>query len=162
MPVDVVHKVSQGGRAVSAFEFPSRVDVVRTESIGDAAFVVDTHGVVVSCNQEASWLFGRPASDVIGRRCYSVMRACVPNGEPACSAKCPLIQGLGILPGPPAVELVMRGRGDPASRYAINVQHIPLSDPRGSASGLLHIVTLAGPQHEVLDSAMSMSASYLG
>ena len=159
----VVHKVSQGERAVNAFEFPSRVDVVRAESIGDAAFVVDTHGIVVSCNQEASWLFGRSASDVIGRRCYSVMRACVPNGEPACSAKCPLIQGLGILPGPPAVELVVRGRGDPASRYAINVQHLPLSDPCGSASGLLHILTLAGPLDEhVQDGAMSMGASYLG
>ena len=159
----VVHNVSQGGRAVNAFEFPSRVDVVRAESIGDAAFVVDTHGVVVSCNQEASWLFGRPARDVIGRRCYSVMRACVPNGEAACCAKCPLIQGLGILPGPPAVELVVRGRGDPASRYAINVQHIPLTDPIGSPSGLLHIMTVAGPADDgAQDADMSIGASYLG
>ena len=146
-----------------AFDVPSRVDVVSVDSIGDPAFVVDTRGVVVSCNQEASWLLGRPARDVIGRRCYSMVRACLSDGQPACSANCPLIQGLGILPGPPAVELVVRGRGDSASRYAINVQHIPLSDPGGSPSGLLHILTLAGPGDEdVKDADMSMGASYLG
>jgi hypothetical protein len=93
---------------VSAFDFPSRVDVVNVDSIGDPAFVVDTHGVVVSCNQEAAWFFGRPADRVIGQRCYSVVRACLPTGDPACSANCPLIQGLGVLPGPPAVQLVAR------------------------------------------------------
>ena len=148
---------------MSAFDFPSRVDVVSVDSVGDPAFVVDTHGVIVSCNQEAEWLFGRTGDQVIGRRCYSVVRACLPNGEPACSADCPLIQGLGVLPGPPAVELVARGGGRPASRFAINVQHIPLSNVRGHPSGLLHIMTLAGPASDGdEDAAMSMGASYLG
>ena len=148
---------------MSAFEFPSRVNVVSVDSIGDPAFVVDTHGVVVSCNQEAAWLFGRPVDRFVGLKCFSVVRACLPSGEPACSANCPLIQGLGVLPGPPAVELVARGRGAPATRYAINVQHIPLSDPLGSPSGLLHIMTLAGPADEDdKDAEMSMGASYLG
>ena len=148
---------------MSASDSPSRVDVVSVHSIGDPAFVVDRHGVVVSCNREASWLLGRAARDVIGRQCYSVVRACIPNGEPACSASCPLIQGLGILPGPPAVELVERGRGDPATRVTINVQHIPLSEPGGSPSGLLHLLTLAGPADEGdRDASMSLGASYLG
>ena len=148
---------------MSASDSPSRVDVVSVHSIGDPAFVVDTHGVVVSCNQEASWLLGRPARDVIGRRCYSVVRACIPNGEPVCAASCPLIQGLGILPGPPAVELVVHGGGDPASRFAFNVQHIPLSEPGGGPSGLLHLLTLAGPaDEEARDASMSLGASYLG
>ena len=148
---------------MSAFDFPSRVDVVNADSIGDPAFVVDTHGVMVSCNEDAARLFGRPARQVIGRKCYSVVRACLPCGDPACSANCPLIQGLGVLPGPPAVELVLRGRGNPPWRYAVNVQHIPLSDPHGSPSGLLHILTLAGPADEkIVDGDMSMGASYLG
>ena len=148
---------------MSAFESQPRYDLVSVDSIGDPAFVVDTRGVVVTCNQEASWLLGRPVRDVIGRRCYSVVRACVPNGEPACSPNCPLIQGLGILPGPPAVELVVRGRGAPASGYTINVQHIPLSEPGGSPSGLLHLLTLAGPADEdAQDAGMSLGASYLG
>lgn len=148
---------------MSPSSLPSRVDVINVESIGDPAFVVDTHGVIVSCNQEAEWLFGRSADQLIGQRCYSVVRACLPNGELACSANCPLIHGLGILPGPPAVELVTRGRGRPASQFAINVQHIPLSTPRGTPSGLLHIMTLAGPADEDDEYAgMSMGASYLG
>ena len=148
---------------MSTFDFPSRVDVVSVDSIGDPAFVADTRGVVVTCNQEASWLLGRPARDVIGRRCYSVLRACIPDGEPACSANCPLIQGLGILPGPPAVELVMRGRGNPASRYTINVQHIPLREPGGNPSGILHLLPLAGPADEdVKPPSLRLGASDLG
>jgi PAS domain-containing protein len=152
---------------MKAFDFPSRMDVVSADSIGDPAFVVDTRGVVVSCNKEAASLFGRPVSRVVGRRCYSVVRACLPSGEAACSAGCPLIQGLGILPGPPAVELVVRGRGHPAGRYAINVQHIPLNDPHGLPSGLLHILTLAGPPEGAVDPGVdtadfTAAGNYLG
>jgi PAS domain-containing protein len=148
---------------VSALDCSARRDVVSVDSIGDPAFVVDTHGVVVSCNQEAEWFFNRPSARLIGQRCYSVVRACLPTGEPACSPDCPLIQGLGILPGPPAVELVGRGDGHPPRRFAINVQHIPVSDAHGSPSGLLHILTLAGPaSDDGDDAAMSMGASYLG
>ena len=148
---------------MSALDLSGRRDVVNVDSIGDPAFVVDTHGVVVSCNQEAEWFFGRQAARLVGRRCYSVVHACLPTGEPACSADCPLIQGLGVLPGPPAVELVGHGGGNPPRRFAINIQHIPVSDPEGSPSGLLHIMTLAGPARDGGDAvAMSMGASYLG
>lgn len=161
--VDVVRKWSQGGHAVSAFDFPSRLDVVSAASIGDPAFVVDMHGVVVSCNQEAEWFFGRPAHRVNGHRCYSVVRACLPTGTPACSADCPLIQGLGVLPAPPAAELVACGAGHPPRRFAINIQHISLSSPLGSPSGLLHILTLAGDaKGDDRDGGMSLGASYLG
>ena len=125
--------------------FPERLDVIDVDSIGEPAFVVGTDGVVVACNDDASLLFGRPANEVIGRKCYSVVRGCVPSGELACAANCPLIQGLGVLPGPPAVELVVRGGGRPSARHLVNVQHIPLSNVRGGPSGLLHILTIAGP-----------------
>lgn len=149
-----------------AFDLPSRLDVISADAIGDPAFVVDIDGVVVSCNEQAAWLFGRSARQVVGRRCYSVMRGCLPSGEPACSADCPLIQGLGVFPGPPAVEVVVR-RGHPAARCAINVQHIPLYDPRGRPSGLLHILTLAGPVNEqprsdVHAADLSLAHSYSG
>ena len=152
---------------MSTFDFPSRVDVVNVDWIGDPAFVVDTHGVVVSCNREAAWLFGRPASRIVGRRCYSVVRGCLSSGESACSANCPLIQGLGVLPGPPAVELVVRGGGNPAARWAINVQHIPTNDVHHRPSGLLHIMTLAGPHEGPVDAAVdevypAPPANYLG
>ncbi len=148
---------------MSAVDFPSRVDVVSVDSIGDPAFVVDTHGVVVSCNQEAQWFFSRRTDALIGRRCYDVVQACLPGGEPACSFECPLIQGPCVLPGPPAVELVGPGAGHPPRRFAINLQHIPLSDPYGSQSGLLHILTLAGPVNDnIQQDAMGLGASYLG
>lgn len=144
-------------RAMKAMGLPPRVDVVDADSIGDPAFVVDTHGVVASCNRNAAWLFGRPVDQIVGRRCYSVVRAYLPSGEHACSASCPLIQGLGILPGPPAVELVVRGGGHPAARYAVNVQHIPLTDLGRRPSGLLHILTLAGTPDAAEDAEVAIA-----
>jgi hypothetical protein len=40
------------------FELPSRLDVVSTEGIGDPALIVDTFGIVVSCNKEVARLLG--------------------------------------------------------------------------------------------------------
>jgi hypothetical protein len=61
------------------------------------------------------------------------------------------------------VELVGPGAGHPPRRFAINLQHIPLSDPYGSQSGLLHILTLAGPVNDnIQQDAMGLGASYLG
>lgn len=152
---------------VEELGFTTRVNAVSVDSIGDPAFIVDTHGVVTSCNNDAAWLFGRPVSRIVGRRCYSVVRGCLPSGEIACAAECPLIQGLGILPGPPAAELVVRGGGRPAARWAVNVQHIPLSDADQRPSGLLHILTLAGPHQEPVDDPIdevypAPPANYLG
>jgi hypothetical protein len=96
-------------KATRAFELPSRFDIIWTDAIGDPALVVNTAGIVVSCNKEAAWLLGRSAKQVVGRRCAAVVRGCLPTGELIRTADCPLVQGWGVQSGPPAVEMLVPG-----------------------------------------------------
>jgi hypothetical protein len=123
------------------FGFPSKADLVSIDGVGDPSFTVDTEGFVVNCNKAAAWLFGLPTDHIVGRRCFSIVRGCLPSGEPACSLNCPLIQGFGIQPGPPAVELVVRGAGH--QQVPVVMQHIPLRDAHGRPSGLVHVMVPA-------------------
>jgi PAS fold len=123
-----------------AFEVQSRLDIVWTDAIGDPALVVDTAGIVVSCNKEAACLLGRSASQVVGRRCAAVVRGCLPTGELICTADCPLVQGWGLHAGPPAVEMLVPRAGRHSERRPVVVHHIPVRDIHGRASGVLHIL----------------------
>jgi PAS fold len=126
--------------AMKPFEFPSRLDVVWTDAIGDPALVVDNAGIVVSCNKEAVWLLGRSASQIVGRRCAAVVRGCLPTGELICMADCPLVQGWGIQSGPPAVEMLVPGAALHSERRSVVVHHIPVRDIQGRPSGMLHVL----------------------
>jgi hypothetical protein len=125
---------------MSVFEFPSRLDIVWTDAIGDPALVVDTTDIVVSCNKEAAWLLGRSASQVVGRRCATVVRGCLPTGELMCTVDCPLVQGWGVQSGPPAVEMLVPRAGRHSERRPVVVHHIPVRDIQGRASGVLHVL----------------------
>ena len=130
---------------MKAFDRAASLSVIRAESIGDPAFVVDSFGVVTSWNQAATALFGRPAASVLGRRCAALRLGRLPGGELACTVDCPLIQGVGFEPGPPAVELAVRpGRWSFAASRNAYVQHLPLTDVIGRHSGILHVFVPVG------------------
>jgi PAS domain-containing protein len=129
---------------VRAFEFPSRLDIVWTDAIGEPALVVNTAGIVVSCNKDAARLLGRSVGQVVGRRCAAVVRGCLPTGELICTADCPLVQGWGVQPGPPAVEMLVPGVGPHSARRPVVVHHIPVRDIRGRPSGVLHVFKPSG------------------
>lgn len=126
------------------FESPPRLDIISTDAIGDAALVVDTGGIVVSCNKEAAWLLGRAASQVVGRRCAAVVRGCLPTGELICTADCPLVQGWGLQSGPPAVQMLVPGAGPHSQWRPVVVHHIPVRDMQGRPSGVLHVLKPSG------------------
>jgi PAS domain-containing protein len=121
------------------FELPSRLDVVSTEAIGDPALLVNTFGIVVSCNKEAARLLGRPTHQILGRRCAAVVRGSLPTGELVCTADCPLVQGWGAHPGPPAVEMLVPRTGARSNWRTVVVHHIPVKDVQGRASGVMHL-----------------------
>ena len=117
---------------------------VRTEAIGDPAFVVDSRGVITSWNDAATTLFGRSDAESVGRRCPAVVLGHLPSGELACTLECPLIQGARVEPGPPVVALAVRTARRPVRFRLALVQHIPLTDPTGRPSGMLHIMLPSG------------------
>lgn len=60
-------------------------------STASPAFAVDTSGRVVAWNAAAEELFGRSASDAIGRACWDLLRGRDPYGNVYCGPHCPLI-----------------------------------------------------------------------
>ena len=118
---------------------PYSLDVVSIDAIADPALVVDTFGIVVSCNNEAARLLGCTPGQTLGRHCAAVVRGTLPTGELVCTADCPLVQGWGLQPGPPAVEMLIPGTGARAKRRPVVVHHIPVKDVQGRASGVMHL-----------------------
>ena len=121
------------------FGLPSRLDVVSIDGIADPALVVDTFGIVVSCNNEAARLLGCTADQTLGRHCAAVVRGTLPTGELVCTADCLLVQGWCLQPGPPAVEMLIPGTGARAKRRTVVVHHLPVKDLQGRASGVMHL-----------------------
>jgi PAS domain S-box-containing protein len=63
------------------------------ESTYDAAFAVDSEGIISSWNAAAESLFGRTASDVIGRACGEILQGADECGA-VCSQNCTVRQAI--------------------------------------------------------------------
>jgi PAS domain S-box-containing protein len=61
------------------------------ESTADAAFVVDSTGVIVAWNMAAAAMFCRSAAEAVGQRCAQVLQG-VDECGPVCSAACSIRQ----------------------------------------------------------------------
>lgn len=58
------------------------------ELASDAAFAVDAHSRVVSCNGHLGELLGYSCGEPLGLHCYELLQAILPNGEPQCTPAC--------------------------------------------------------------------------
>ena len=61
----------------------------------DAAFAFTSDCRLVAWNARAEDLFGYTAQEVVGRSCYQVLRAVLPDGQPLCTPSCPAIACFG-------------------------------------------------------------------
>lgn len=61
---------------------------------GDALFAIDGGMQVVSWNEAAERLTGKPAADVIGRPCWEAIAGFNPDGSAACHPNCAWIRSL--------------------------------------------------------------------
>ena len=58
------------------------------EFASDAAFALREDLRILAWNKAAQELLGYPAPEVVGRRCYEVLQAILPGGEPLCTPAC--------------------------------------------------------------------------
>lgn len=59
---------------------------------GDPAFAVDRNGVVVLWNDAAEQVFGHPATEALGNKCWQLMCGHDVNGNRYCFQNCPLLE----------------------------------------------------------------------
>jgi len=60
-------------------------------STAEAALATDGKGNIVASNGAAERLLGYPARQVVGKRCYELLRGTDPFGNRFCDATCPLV-----------------------------------------------------------------------
>lgn len=58
----------------------------------DVAFAIDSTGRVVAWNKGAEGLLGHTEKEALGRPCYALLQAVLPDGHPLCTPNCPLKQ----------------------------------------------------------------------
>jgi len=115
------------------------------EHTADAAFTVDTEGVVRSWNGAAERLFGYPAAAAVGQPCADLFKGTDPLGAQVCSPDCDVrscaVAGLA----PANFDLQVR---TPTGRRAwVNVSTIVAHDDHNGHAFLVHLARDASAAH---------------
>ena len=64
----------------------------RLETAPYGAYAIDLHQNIIFWNSKAEAVLGYKAEDVVGRKCYEVVRGLTPDGSvPLCSRDCPAV-----------------------------------------------------------------------
>jgi PAS domain S-box-containing protein len=101
----------------------------------EATVVIDDAGLIVSWNDAAERLLGRPAADALGRHCHEVMHGLTPAGAPLCGPDCAVIALCRQGTAPRRFEMVAR-RPD-GSEVWLDVTTVTIEDERPLAVHVL-------------------------
>lgn len=104
----------------------------------EALFVSDARQRIVAWSPSAERLFGRPASEVLGRRCYEVVAGTEPDGHPVCRRDCRVVRNARRRRTTESYEIVARTSGD--ERIALSSSIILAADEAGLPSYLVHLL----------------------
>jgi len=102
----------------------------------EATVVIDDAGLVVSWNDAAERLLGRPAAEAVGRHCHEVMHGLTPAGAPLCGPECAVVALCRQGSSPRRFEMVAR-RPD-GSEVWLDVTTVTIEDERPLA---VHVLT---------------------
>src|SRR5271166_22294 len=102
----------------------------------EATVVIDDAGLVVSWNDAAERLLGRPAAEAVGRHCHEVMHGLTPAGAPLCGPECAVIALCRQGTAPRRFEMVAR-RPD-GTEVWLDVTTVTIEDERPLA---VHVLT---------------------
>lgn len=104
----------------------------------EALFVSDARQRIVAWSPSAERLFGRPASEVVGRRCYEVVAGTEPDGHPVCRRDCRVVRNARRRRTTESYEIVARTTGD--GRLALSSSIILATDDSGVPAYLVHLL----------------------
>jgi len=108
----------------------------------EALFVSDARQRIVAWSPSAERLFGRPASEVLGRRCYEVVAGTEPDGHPVCRRDCRVVRNARRRRTTESYEIVARTSGD--DRLVLESSIVLAPDESGNPSYLLHLLRPVG------------------
>ena len=122
----------QGTRGTSAEEFLSLV-----ARSADGVFAVDADQRITFWSAAAKELLGRPASEVIGKRCYDVVLGNDYEGQPFCRRNCPAIRAARRGRGVPNYDIACRRNGQ---EMWLNVSIVPVQRRMAGGAVAIHMI----------------------
>jgi DNA-binding CsgD family transcriptional regulator len=139
---------------------PRAVDALdRIAKSGDAVFALDGNDLVILWNKGCEELLGRPAYQVLGRRCYDALCGRDVFGNTYCCPSCPISQQARTHTDDPVqrFELDVDTAGGGKKRLAITT--FAIRGARSSPATLVHVLrdpaTEASPLEHELAAAVS-------
>jgi DNA-binding CsgD family transcriptional regulator len=117
----------------------------------DAVFALDANFLVILWNRECERLLGRPAYQVLGRRCYDVLCGRDIYGNRYCGSGCPIAEQARFHPEEPlqSIEADVPTAGGASQRLKIATFRAPSGDP--SHSALVHVLRRPGEAPSLLE-----------
>lgn len=108
----------------------------------EALFVADARQRIVAWSPSAERLFGRSASEVLGRRCYEVVAGTEPDGHPVCRRDCRVVRNARRRRVTETYEIVAQASGD--ERVALSSSIVLAPDESGAPPYLVHLLRPIG------------------
>lgn len=113
----------------------------------DGAVAIDEHQTVVLWNGSAKAILGQGSSEVVGRKCFEVVRGRDADGCPFCRSGCEMFRAASHLEAPPTMELSTT-RTD-GTEVWLSVSSIVVPSRRNGLSVLVHLFREVTRGHEL-------------
>ncbi len=107
-------------------------------STAEAAYATDQDGRLVAWNEQAERLLGYSASQVLGRRCYEVLRGTDVFGNRFCDSSCPLRKMAGRHQALHQFQLDLKLSGE--GRIRVDVSALVFPGEEASQYTVLHLL----------------------
>ena len=107
---------------------------------GEAAFAVDAADRIVLWNKECEELFGRPAREVLGRRCDEVLAGRDENGNIYCHRNCPVAFQARERPKDPVRRFTLSVETAHGSRRRVTLSTFAIPSSHPSLATVVHVL----------------------
>ena len=133
-------------------ELPQTVQSLIEARTGDAVFVVAPDYSIAYWDEQAQFLTGFTAEEMVGRRCYEAILGERESGEPFCSYGCSVMRLAQV--GRPITSYDMRVRAPSGEKRWVSVSILSLESEKGPY--LVHLLRDSQKAHETLEMAQSL------
>lgn len=137
---------------MDTFRLPQAVRNLAEARTGDAVFVVAPDYQIVYWDEEAEFLTGYAAEEMIGRRCYEVVLGEREGEEPFCGYGCSVMRLAQV--GRPVSNYDMKVSTPSRKKRWVNVSVLSIDSDEGPY--LVHLLRDSQKTHEILEMAQGL------
>jgi DNA-binding CsgD family transcriptional regulator len=126
---------------------------------GDAVFALDGNDLVILWNKGCERLLGKPAYQVLGKRCYDVMCGRDVHGNMYCCPSCPVSYQARTHSEDPVARFELDVATADGSKKRLAITTFAIRGARASPTTLVHVLREPGTEPSPLENALDTAVS---